>query len=225
MSIAGKQLFKVVENGNLEKVYSSIFCFEILGVKLGVKDLKHAVFLAASRGFLEIVKYLLTQTDSREPSVIGMLAACQKGHLDVVKYLIDYGVDVSVGGNQAIRLAGQNGHFDVVKYLIDEGADYSTDDSFTLRIASQKGHLDVVKYLVHCGDDLSADGNHVIEMSKECGNDKIFKYALNYVLNEMKTQTLLLLLNKNRKIHKDLITIFKFKYQEHYDVYRKFDNE
>jgi ankyrin repeat protein len=122
------------------------------------------LLIAAQKGHLEVVKYLVTQgqaavNQATNDGATPLLIAAQKGHLEVVKYLVAQGkADVNQAYEDSatpLFVAAQEGHLEVVKYLVAQGqaaVNQADEDGATpLFVAAQEGHLEVVKYLVETG--------------------------------------------------------------------------
>ena len=73
--------------------------------------------------------------------------AAANGHLAVVKILLENGADVHAWNDSALRWAAENGHLEVVKILLENGANAHVDDDGALHGATRNGHLEVVKLL------------------------------------------------------------------------------
>ncbi|WP_257264855.1 ankyrin repeat domain-containing protein [Endozoicomonas sp. ONNA2] len=80
--------------------------------------------------------------------------AAQRGDIDVVKYLVELGADVNVecqSLGSALWTASQSGRLSTVMYLCQQGANihYSNpaNNADVLSIAEQEGHQDVVRFL------------------------------------------------------------------------------
>jgi len=120
--------------------------------------------IAADKGHLEIVKYLveqgaqLNQADRLDNTPLHIAAG--KGHLEIVKYLVKKraNVDQINGyGRTPLYAAAERGRFEIVKYLVEQGVDVdraSHSKETPLHAAAEGGHLEIVKYLVEQGVDV-----------------------------------------------------------------------
>jgi len=102
------------------------------------------------------------------------------GLIDEVKRLLDKGVDPSINGNYAIRMASQNGHTEIVRLLLqDERVDPSINGNYAIRMASRNGHTDIVKLLLQDERvDPSVYDNNVIRGASQYGYTEIVKLLL-----------------------------------------------
>ncbi|OZJ04377.1 hypothetical protein BZG36_03194 [Bifiguratus adelaidae] len=89
--------------------------------------------------------------------------AASRGSLDVVKFLIDLGADVDLRdreGETALLKAAYHGHLRLVQYFLTDCHTSITQadrDGWTaLHNACSRGHLQVAKYLVECGANIDA---------------------------------------------------------------------
>jgi len=76
-----------------------------------------------------------------------MHVAASKGHLDIVKYLYWAGVPIERKYNTAIRAACAHGHVKIVKYLHENGADIKDDSDDLIQVAINNRHFGVVAYI------------------------------------------------------------------------------
>jgi hypothetical protein len=115
-------------------------------------DLNFALSRAASAGFTDAVKFLLSDTrvdPAAEDNVALRFAACF-GHEEIVKLLLsDSRVDPSARDNEALRYAARYGREEIVKLLLsDSRVDPSAEYDEALREAAWRGHTEVVKLLL-----------------------------------------------------------------------------
>ena len=116
-------------------------------------------FCAASKGDLEVVKYLVELIEKDTPiatwmdserdddeSSYAVWEAASNGHLEVVKYLV--GEKGAYIGISTAFYAGTNGHLEVLKYLVDEKGAKIDDIKEAVKHCIEHGHLEVLKYLV-----------------------------------------------------------------------------
>jgi ankyrin repeat protein len=125
--------------------------------------------LAASRGRVEVVKYLVEEAgadvhliDSKGMTLV--MGAAERGHAELMAYLLGRpGIDIEAKteeGSRALDLACRRGHLEVVKLLVAAGADLRRqggEECGVLTSAALGGKLDVVKYLV---EEAGADERH-----------------------------------------------------------------
>lgn len=119
-----------------------------------------ALIVAASQGFDDIVKMLLTrraQVDHRDAEGFTALAkAAIGGHLTTLKILINEGADVDVAplGRSVLMHVVDDNNMLISQILIGAGADldYEDDEGDTaLRIARRKGFYDIDLMLIQAG--------------------------------------------------------------------------
>nr|VWP00534.1 Pre-mRNA-splicing ATP-dependent RNA helicase PRP28 (EC [Ganoderma boninense] len=127
-----------------------------------------ALHAAASRGWLDIVKWLVEECGAipdieDKEGETALHKAALNGHLDVVKYLLPGKADVhakDADGWTALHNACSKGYLDIVRWLCESGGATSEIDGAPgvdvrskggwtpLMNASSKGHLPVVLYLL-----------------------------------------------------------------------------
>ena len=129
-------------------------------VRIKEKDGFTVYIAAAYKGYLEILKLLVTYNNSllNEVNNINgtpLFLATWKGHEDVVRYLLSMNVDVSIkhkDGLTVYNLAAREGHLNVLKVLLDHNRDLIDEvccvKQTPLHRAARKGKLDVVRYLL-----------------------------------------------------------------------------
>ena len=64
-----------------------------------------------------------------QDSHAALILAAQKGHIDIIKYLIESNAYADMqfeDGHSALILAAQNGHSDIMKYLIEANANVNS---------------------------------------------------------------------------------------------------
>ncbi|VDK17761.1 unnamed protein product [Anisakis simplex] len=116
--------------------------------------------LAAYKGHLEIVKYLLEKGGDKERQEelhTALMEASMDGHYEVARLLLDHGAPVNLTSDSfesPLTLAACGGHAKLVELLLDRGAEMEepNDEGYTpLMEASREGHLDVVRILLNRG--------------------------------------------------------------------------
>ncbi len=118
-------------------------------------DNSRSLWKAAENGHLEVVRILLSISDSIAANSIALARAAENGHLEVVKLLLPLS-DPTAGCSRAISRAAENGRLEVVRLLLPL-YDQKTDYSATLRMAAAHGHLEVVKLLLPVSDATASD--------------------------------------------------------------------
>jgi len=110
-------------------------------IKDGAKEETEALWGAASRGNLDIVKFFVHEKGVKQTEHALDLAA-RNGQIEVVKFLVENGAETLAS---ALADAAQNGHLEVVKFLCGKGAKTLNP---ALQLAAMYGRLEVVKFLV-----------------------------------------------------------------------------
>jgi hypothetical protein len=62
--------------------------------------------------------------------------ASKGGYLEAVKYLVSQGADIHSGNDHALRVASGGGHLEVTQYLIGVGANVHAENDDALGVAS-----------------------------------------------------------------------------------------
>lgn len=107
-----------------------------------------------------------------------MLAAI-KGHLPVVKYLVSAGADINHPGWTPLSYAALEGHTEVVRFLLDSGANANgkvPNGATSLMLAARGGHEAVVRLLLARRADVNAaneDGATAMSWALRAGNTDI----------------------------------------------------
>uniref|UniRef100_F1KPG7 Ankyrin repeat and KH domain-containing protein mask n=1 Tax=Ascaris suum TaxID=6253 RepID=F1KPG7_ASCSU len=122
--------------------------------------LESPLTLAAYKGHLEIVKYLLEKGGDKERQEelhTALMEASMDGHYEVARLLLDHGAPVNLTSDSfesPLTLAACGGHAKLVELLLDRGAEMEepNDEGYTpLMEASREGHLDVARILLDRG--------------------------------------------------------------------------
>ena len=117
-----------------------------------------ALLWASSKGYLEIIKYLVHRgTDIHVLEESPLIYATIYGYLDVVKYFVEQGADIHAEDDEALRWSAKNGHLNIVKYLVEQGADIHAKNYRAFRMATEYGHTEIVDYLKEV---LNNDSSH-----------------------------------------------------------------
>ena len=168
-------LMAAVQSGHMDTVAQSGHT-DIVEMKADVdkqnkKDGFTSLRMAAKKGYLDIVKYLI-EADADvnlqdKKGDLALIMAANQGHIDTVRYLIEANASVNMQneeGATALLLAAQNGHMDIVKCLIqlNSNVNMQSKDGYTaLIVAAQKGNMDIVRYLI--------EANAKVDMQTENG--------------------------------------------------------
>lgn len=99
----------------------------------------------------------------------------EKGFLDIIKILKEYGYDIHIEDEYALRIAASNGHLELVKYLFEQEVNINIYDDNTffenaLIEAARNHHDEIVKYLVEQGVDPNAGNGKLVDLyaTKRC---------------------------------------------------------
>ncbi len=163
------EMRQAIKNGNLELVKN------LLKKNKGLLNVMTPfgtwLQVAASRGQIDIVKYLIKcgiDVNERGEGMAeggALTDAAFRGHLKIVKYLYRNGaeLDVSNGTRNPLFAAIYNGHFDVVKFLVEKGIDITAsyhigklDNVDAYEYARQFGQTEIANYLKEKLDKLDA---------------------------------------------------------------------
>jgi|GEM_PF-1730184 len=134
-------------------------------------DYSAALQLAAQRGQLNIVKYMLEELNadinsSTNEGETALIFAATKNHLKVAEYLLDKGANIDKAksdGKTAITVATVNGNAEMVNLLMNKGATLNFSDKFNetgaygspLMHASALGYLNIVADLLKGGSNIN----------------------------------------------------------------------
>jgi len=137
-----------------------------------------ALVKASEKGYLPIVKYLITKgADVHMNDDEAFIIASSSGHLSIVQYLVENGAAIHADNDRAIILASENGHLPIVQYLVDKGANIHAKNEALIG-AIQNGYLPIVQYLVEKGADLRADDDSALKSASRFKNFQIIKYLV-----------------------------------------------
>ena len=128
------------------------------------------LFDACSNGRLGLVKYLI----ENGAKVIGLTTAARNGHYAIVQYLVEHGANINA--NNPLKSASIRGSSKIVKYFIENGADIHAEDDIALKYAVQYNNLDLVKFLVEHGADIYSRDDEAIRYAKHKRFQEIIDY-------------------------------------------------
>ncbi len=147
-----------------------------------------SVKLAAEFGFLEILKFLLSEGAPLESKrLIGTVAlnvAAEEGHLEIVKYLLEKEESDDI---LTIFHAAKGGDYDTLQYLLCRKKVYldSCDlkkEWIPLHAAIEHGHLESVKLLIEAGADVNyfrePEIKTPLHFAAQNGSPEIVKFLL-----------------------------------------------
>ena len=154
---------------------------------------KTAVMLASSRGYVEIVKFLVGKGSDvnfvpGHNQLNPLLYASCNGHLKIVKCLIKAGADVNFIRNEdhstPLLLAASNGHTNIKEILVQSGASVNstyTEDATPLMKAASYGHIKSLQTLISAGADVNHsldDGWSVLMSAASNGHLSCLQYKI-----------------------------------------------
>lgn len=176
-------LIGYTEVGNLKEMKYLIKC----GANICYKN-DYVFRIAARKGYLEIVKYLMKENNKRTNIYdkidieikhhYAIRWSSRLGHYNVVKFLLDLGCYIPNGIGSPVYWAVRNNHFKIFRLLLDNGATYSSHDYYVLYYATQYNRLDVVKYLLRLLNYEQRYINKVVEKAMVYKRTNILKYLL-----------------------------------------------
>ena len=154
----------------------------------------HPLFLAADSGHFEICKFIIDNTDDKNPAshngVTPLFMAAQNGNYEICKLII-----ANVGEKNPARsdgvtpllIAAKNGHHEICKLIIanvDDKNPAMPDGNTPLSIAAQNGHYEICKLIIaNVGDKNPAryDGVTPLYIAAENGHYEICKVIITNV--------------------------------------------
>lgn len=121
-----------------------------------------ALWIAASEGHLEVVRYLLSQNaelDVQDEELgTPLYVAAENGCSQVVRQLLEHQADVNLAGGlhrNPLNAASYNGHLEVVQLLLQAHAEVDPEEEYrygsALGASARKGHVDIVRLLLQKG--------------------------------------------------------------------------
>ncbi|WP_353279010.1 ankyrin repeat domain-containing protein [Wolbachia endosymbiont (group B) of Longitarsus flavicornis] len=156
------------------------------------KDGNTPLHNAASKGYLNVVKYLIEKGanleakdhDGRTP----IYDASWNGHLDIVKCLIEKGVNVNAtdkNGWTPLHWAASKGNLEIAKSLIEKGADINAKNIYgkkPIHRAAEKNYETVIELLLSKGanvNDTDKSGWTPLHWASQNGHLDVVKYLVN----------------------------------------------
>ncbi len=129
--------------------------------------------LASDWGYLDIVKYLVSQgADVNEFGGDPLSRASERGYLSIAKYLVSQGADIHAREEDALDQAILNNRGDVVKYLLSEGADSGQLSSDLENIIDDK-HFHIIKLLITRNSPYYQEA---LDIAEQNGSVNVAKY-------------------------------------------------
>lgn len=127
-------------NGNLKMVELLFANGAVCSGRYG----KHALFYAASLGYLDIVRFLASHGIFWSTA---LSAAASNGHLDIVRFFVEECKISQADKNAAFRAAGKRGHVEICEYLQEKGANIESDAAEIFLSCATNNHLAMMQYL------------------------------------------------------------------------------
>lgn len=127
----------------------------------GARQRDEDLMRAAGSGDLQRVRDVV-ELDGKLDITTAMVCAASKGHIEVVRYLAKRGAEVNTAywdGVTPLMLAASEGYSDIVLYLCTHGADVNVvemDGENALMRAADQAHLEAVRHLSRHGADVNA---------------------------------------------------------------------
>ena len=162
---------------------------EATDVKKELPDGRSALHLAAQKGNIAVVKWLIkakAEVDAQtKTGWTPLMIAAQKGHGGIVQVLTEESADVKKSlkdGRTVLHIAAEENYVDVVNKLIkakEIEVDAQTETLWTpLMIAAQKGLGDIVDALIEAGAGINRTLRHrrtALHLAAENGNVAVVK--------------------------------------------------
>ncbi|ORY61553.1 uncharacterized protein BCR38DRAFT_373468, partial [Pseudomassariella vexata] len=163
------------------------------------REIDHLLRAAAGRGYLEVIKRLLTARADVNAKAAGrdgltaLQAAAKGGHLEVVERLLTAGAHVNASmakykGWTALQAAAEGGHLEVVDRLLTARADVNAkaareNGRTALQAAAGGGHLEVVDRLLTARADINSEaarenGRTALQAAAEGGHLEVVEKLL-----------------------------------------------
>ncbi len=162
---------------------------EIMDQKQAGIEIRKAIMAGDLEAVRQLIEADKSRLEMMTPFGTWLHVAASRGQLEIVKYLLLAGIDLNRRGGvfeaAPIKEAASDGHIKVVRCLLDAGAelDVSEPERNPLFGAIYGGHLEIVKVLIEQGIDtkVAYTGNTMQNMdavafAKERGQTEIAKY-------------------------------------------------
>jgi hypothetical protein len=200
----------------LEKAvyYESLECLKYL-IMQNIKPIHRTIYLAASKGNLEIYKYLLSIGLHIAESHFDI--AAELGHLDILNFLegkepnhimnsLNTGKKLYIDRDFFLH-ALQMGKIEYFEYIESKVGFYDWEKDFPISIAAKQNHIGMIRYLVEDrklvirnSDSLivgAIDGNAVDVLEYLDIPKRTFPIFIRYAYNQKKDKSLLHLLKRS----------------------------
>jgi ankyrin repeat protein len=150
-------------------------------INLEQRDICRILSDACKSGYLDIIKFLLTDTRCCFYKNYNIISALEYYPIDTVKLLLkDERFYPSIGDNKIIIAASLKGREDIVKLLLeDKYVNPSANDNQAIRFAAEGGHINVIKLLLEDKRvDPSAKQNQAIMVAAEHNHANVMKLLM-----------------------------------------------
>jgi ankyrin repeat protein len=154
------------------------------------KSGEEALLIAAERGYLDILEYLVSKDVNIYTNDGEVLTnAIFKNQLEIVKYLIltDENTHrksmVNFQNDLPIIKAVKAGNLEMIEYLISKGANLRTTNDHAIIVASMHNNLDVFRYLVKKGLNPRVNDDRPLKVASKYGCLDIVDYLLDLNAN------------------------------------------
>ncbi|WP_410983086.1 ankyrin repeat domain-containing protein [Bacillus cereus] len=150
------------------------------------KAIRNAIKLGDIHEVKRLIGNNIESLNTMTPFGTWLHVAAKKGHLEIVKYLIEKGIDIDARGGtfdaSVLNVAAGAGQLEIVKYLIEVGAelDVSLAKGNPLFGAVYGGHKAVVEFLVEKGLNIS-----IRYTGESIKNMDAYEYAIEFGQREI----------------------------------------
>jgi ankyrin repeat protein len=115
-----------------------------------VKEMRHALEIAASGGHLKIIMALYQKckgTDYMMDAMQhGFIHACEEGKVEVAEFLLSRGVDIHFCSDNGLIDTIIKGHLPLLKMLFEKDT-FDEKLSHALVVAKKYGHIEIIEFL------------------------------------------------------------------------------
>ena len=156
-----------------------------------------ALMMAAKRGYIDVVKYLVdhgadvhrTDEEGETPLLMAIMSPHEQHREPIITYLLEHGADVNHADNSGrtpLHLVSFDGTVPQAQMLMDHGADVNSRDTWgktPLLNAVDAHSIDMIHYLVEHGADvrtIDKEGNTVLHGIDYPLDDATFAYFIEH---------------------------------------------
>ncbi|KAH8507685.1 hypothetical protein Peur_049716 [Populus x canadensis] len=195
-------LYVAVEYGNVDVVREMIKYYDLAGAGIKARNGFDAFHVAAKRGDLEILRFLMEVHPELSMTVdltntTALHTAATQGHIEIVNFLLDSGSSLAtiakINGKTALHSAARNGHLEVVRALltIERGIATRKDKKgqTALHMAVKGQNVVVVEELIHAEPSsiniVDTKGNSALHIATRKGRSQIVTLLLQHSETDM----------------------------------------